>query len=280
MTALAALCGALAGAGLWLAALSLRPAPVRERRHTLTRPHFGGQLDRNCVAAGLGLGLLTLVITRWPVAAICAGTSGWLAAGMPRRAERERAEARTEAIALWTEMLRDSMGTARGVEGVLVATAGAAPLAIRPEVERMARRLPHEPLGDVLDDLATDLDHPLGDLVVTALRLTSTTGGRRVRDVLTDLAAAAYAESDSCRRIAVARQRPRAALTYTAIIIVGFVALLIVFSRDYLHPYETALGQVVLAAVAFYWATGFWWMYRMGRTNPIPRFLCKPGGAP
>ena len=273
MTALAALCGALIGAGLWLALTSLRPQPVPVRRQRNPIRWRGDRRRRNQLAAGIGSGIVVLVVTRWPVAGVGAAATGWLVAGMPGRAEQKRNEARTEAIALWTEMLRDSMGTARGVEGVLVATASAAPLAIRPEVERMARRLAREPLSEVLDDLADDLHHPLGDLVVTALRLTSTTGGRRVREVLTDLAAAAYAEAESHRRIAVARQRPRAALRYTALIIAGFVALLAVFSRDYLAAYGTPAGQAVLAAVGFYWAAGFWWMHRMGRPTPIPRYL-------
>lgn len=268
MIALVALCGVLVVGGLWLAVTSLRPVPVRP---SLPRTRFS--VDRARITVAVGAGLAVLVLSRWPMAAIGASLAGWVAAGLPRRSESERYEARTEAIALWTEMLRDSMGTARGVEGVLVATADAAPLAIRAEVQRMARRLAREPLGDVLDDLAADLDHPLGDLVVTALRLTSITGGRRVREVLADLASAAYAEADSHRRISVARQRPQAALRYTAIIIAGFVALLMVFSRDYLAPYGTALGQVVLAVVGFYWVAGFWWMSRMGRSAPVERFL-------
>jgi Flp pilus assembly protein TadB len=277
VTALAALCGALVVGGLWLAMSSWRPVPVTKTARQPQAP-ASALLERDRVIAAVGAGLLVLVLTRWPVAAIGAAVAGWSIAAMPRRADRERHEARTEAVALWTEMLRDSMGTARGVEGVLVATAAAAPVAIRPEIQRMAKRLSSEPLGDVLDDLAADLDHPLGDLVVTALRLTSTTGGRRVREVLADLAAAAYAEAESHRRIAVARQRPRAALKYTALIIGGFVGLLAVFSRRYLEPYDSAVGQVVLAAVGFYWAAGLWWMHRMGRSNPVPRFLTNASG--
>ena len=277
VTALAALCGALVVGGLWLAMSSWRPVPVVKTERP-AQARASALLDRDRVIAAVGSGLLVLVLVRWPVAAIGAAVAGWSIAAMPRRADRERHEARTEAIALWTEMLRDSMGTARGVEGVLVATAAAAPVAIRPEIQRMAQRLSSEPLGDVLDDLASDLDHPLGDLVVTALRLTSTTGGRRVREVLADLAAAAYAEAESHRRIAVARQRPRAALKYTALIIGGFVGLLAVFSGRYLEPYDGAVGQVVLAAVGFYWAGGLWWMHRMGRSNPVPRFLTNASG--
>lgn len=69
------------------------------------------------------------------------------------------------------------------------------------------------------------------------------------------------------------RLRLRRGGEYTAIVIVGFVALLVVFSRRYLEPYDSALGQVVLVFVGFYWAAGFWWMQRMGRGTPVERFL-------
>lgn len=271
MTLLAALAGLVTVGGIWVAVTSWRPVPATERT-----PTVGGRFDhmasRRLVAVTAGA-TLAVMITRWPIAAVAGGGIGWLVSGVAGRTKRREFDTRTEAIALWAEMLRDAIGTARGVEGVLVATAATAPLPIRTEVQTMARRLQHQSLDEVLDDLATDLDHPIGDLVVTALRLTSTAGGRQVRDVLGNLAAAAYAEAESHRRIEVARERPRSAMRYTAIIIGGFVALLIVFSRRYLEPYDSALGQVVLVFVGFYWAAGFWWMHRMGRASAVERFL-------
>lgn len=271
MTVLAALCGLVTIAGIWFAIASWRPVPATERRPRPASPF--DRVDRRRLVAVAAGALLVLVITRWPIAAVAGGGIGWVVSGMGGRNERRELDKRTEAIALWAEMLRDAIGTARGVEGVLVATAATAPLPIRAEVQRMARRLQHQSLDLVLDDLAADLDHPIGDLVVTALRLTSTAGGRQVRDVLANLAAAAYAEAESHRRVEVARERPRSAMRYTAIIIGGFVALLVVFSRRYLEPYDSALGQVVLVFVGFYWAAGFWWMQRMGRVNSVERFL-------
>jgi Flp pilus assembly protein TadB len=270
VTAIASLAGLLVVGGLWLAATSWRPVPEGQRR--IPRQSSSGEAQRRLVL-GLAGALVTLVVTRWPVAAAAAGVAAWAVAGSGGRKVRRALDKRTEAIALWAEMLRDAIGTARGVEGVLVATASTAPLPIRPEVQRMARRLQHESLDTVLDDLADDLDHPIGDLVVTALRLTSTAGGRQVRDVLANLAAAAYAEAESRRRVDVARERPRSAMRYTAMIIGGFVTLLVIFSRKYLDPYDSALGQVVLVFVGFYWAAGFWWMHRMGRVTPVERFL-------
>lgn len=268
MTAVVGSAGAVAVWGLWLAVVSWGKVPVRppaSRRGPVSRLVW-----RRLAVAG-GVGLVVLVISRWPVAALAATAGGWVAAGRSRR--RVDAEVRTEAIALWAEMLRDSMGASRGVEGVLTATAATAPLAIRGELQRAAERLRREPLGVVLDDLADELDHPLGDLVVTALRLTSTGGGRRLREVLSDLAAAAYAEADAQRRVAVARQRPRSAMRYTAIVIAAFVAGLVAFSPDYLEPYRSALGQLVLAVVIGYWALGLWWMSRMARPATVGRVL-------
>lgn len=283
MTALAALAGALVAGGSWLAVTSWRPQAIPARR-----PKRGAGLDRQsrqrlvaCVAAGL----VALVVTRWPVAAIAAGVAGWLLAGPNAGAARRREAEQTEAIALWAEMLRDAMGTGRGVEGVLVATAGVAPLPIRPAVEALAGRLQPARNGDrrvtldeALGQLAVDLAHPLGDLVVTALRISAAEGATRVRDVLADLATAAYTSAESTRRIDVARARPRAAMRYTAGLIGGFVLLLLVFSRDYLEPYGSPVGQLVLALVAAYWAVGLWWMHRMGRSDPTPRWLAAGNG--
>lgn len=272
MTALAALSGALFASGVLLLVSGVRPTePIRpgERRRRAV------DVDPAQPIGAAACAVLALVITRWPVAAIGAGLAGWFAAVPLVRRQRVSDAARAEALALWVEMLRDAMGTARGIEGVLVATAGTAPAAIRPEVARMARRLAYDPLDDALDGLADDLDHPLGDLVVTALRLASRAGARQTRDVLADLAATAYREAEMHQRVEVARQRPRTAMRWVTAIIGGFITLLVVFARDYLRPYETAVGQLVLVFVATYWGLGFWWMARMGRIAPIERFLAR-----
>jgi tight adherence protein B len=273
MTALAALAGFLIVGGFWVAVTSWRPVPIVPVQHRQKLPV--DPLRRSRILAAVGLAAVVLLVTRWPVAALAGAAVGWAVAGVQGRKQRLSVERRTEAIALWAEMLRDAIGTARGVEGVLVATAATSPLPIRAELETMARRIQHEPLAEVLDGLAEDLDHPLGDLVVTALRLTSTAGGRHVREVLASVAAAAYAEAESHRRVEVARERPRTAMKYTAIVIAGFVGVLVVFSHRYLSPYDSAAGQLVLLFVGAYWAAGFWWMQRMGRAEPVDRFLAK-----
>ena len=170
-------------------------------------------------------------------------------------------------------MLRDAVGTARGLEGVLATTSVAAPPPIRDEVRRMADRLEIDGLQPALAGLADDLDHPTADLVVAALRLSATAGGSHLRAVLGGLAKAAQDDASSRARIDVARERPRAAMRYTALIIGGFVALLLAFSRSYLAPYSSTTGQVVLLVVGLYWGAGFLWMKRMGQEEPAERLF-------
>src|SRR5690606_2977763 len=117
MTLLAAMSGALCLGGLFLAVTSWRPVPV-STHPGIRLDRLSGPEARRVVAAAAGA-LVALVITRWPIAAIAGALAGWAIVGGTGRHARQERRARTEAIALWAEMLRDTVGTARGVEGVL-----------------------------------------------------------------------------------------------------------------------------------------------------------------
>jgi hypothetical protein len=286
MAALGALAGIGLAAGIWLLVTGLRSdtasTGTAPRGGRAGRPRWAGsggrfgalRWDRIGLAAAAGL--VTLLITRWPVAGASAAAAAWFVPLPGERAARQQAEARTAALAQWCASLRDAAGTARGIEGILVATAPAAPAAIHAEIARMATRLEAQPLDVVLDRLAEDLDQPIGDLVATALRLAAASGSRRVRQVLGDLATAAELEASMRRRVDIARQRPRSTIRLVALIVAVFVGGLVVFSRRYLAPYGTPVGQLVLAGVALYWAAGFWWMSRLGRLPHGHRLLRAP----
>lgn len=267
--------------GAWLLATGLweRPAasPAAPAHRARRLPQLPASLRVERVALMATAGVLVLLVSRWPVAGVGAAVAAWWVPLPGQRAAQQKAEARTAALAQWCASLRDAAGTARGIEGILTATAPAAPAPIRAEIGRMATRLEGQRLDLVLDRLAEDLDHPIGDLVVTALRLASTAGSRRVRQVLGDLAVAAELEASMRRRVDVARQRPRSTVRLVAIIVTAFVAGLVVFAGDYLDPYSTAVGQLVLTGIALYWAAGFWWLARLGKVPQAQRFLVPRG---
>jgi hypothetical protein len=272
VTGAAYLAGLAAAIGLFLCATGLQQRPVaagsrRSRRlfrFDLPTPARAGSM--------VGAALVVLVITRWPVAAVAAGCVVAFVTSNTLRRRVEDAE-KAEALTVWAEMLRDATGTPRGIEGVLVATADGAPLLLRPAVQRLARRLPYEPLDVALVGLADDLDHPVGDLMVTALRLSARAGGRQIRAVLDDLAAMAREEARMHRRVEVARARPKADMRSVLMIMGIFVLAFSFLGRTYLEPYGTVRGQVVLLLVLAIWAMGIWAMARLGRGRPSERFL-------
>lgn len=274
MIALVLVEGIAVVAGLFLAASGLQRAPVpahpprrRWRRLDVPSPERIALVGASAVAV--------LLFTRWPVAALVAGIAAAFGTSPSLRRQVDDAE-KAEALTVWAEMLRDATGTPRGIEGVLVATAPGAPAPIRPHVQRLARRLPYDPLDVALDDLATDLDDPVGDLVVTALRLAARSGGRQIRAVLDDLASVARQKARMHRRIEVARARPRSDMRAVIVVMSAFVVLFVLVARDYLDPYDTAIGQAVLGLVATCWATGVWAMTLLARSQSLERFLARP----
>ena len=278
MTSLALLCGIFVVVGLLLAVSGLRKQPVGPPRpHRSPSERLGRHFEvpsPERVALIVGAVAGVVLLTRWPVAAIAAGVAALVVTSPAMRQQTGDAE-KAEALTVWAEMLRDATGTPRGIEGVLVATANGAPLLIRPHVVRLARRLPYEPLDEALDGLAADLRHPVGDLVVTALRLAARSGGRQIRAVLDDLATVAREEARMHRRVDVARARPRSDMRAVLIIMLAFVLLFILAARKYLEPYGTPTGQLMLCIVFLCWGAGVWVMSRLGRARPIERFLSE-----
>jgi hypothetical protein len=278
VSALAALAGLVFAVGVALVVSGARRAPVAPERTEARR--LRAELVASRAAMAGGAGLVTLVLTRWPVAAVGAGVGVYVLAGRRGRVSPAAEIDRTEAMASWAEMLRDGVGTPRGIEGIITSTASSAPALIRPAVMRFAHRLAWQDLHDALPELAAELDHRIGDLIVTALDISARTGARQVRAVLDDLAEAAREEARMLRRQEVARARPRSEMRQVVFISAAVVVALALVGQDYLAPYRTGWGQVVLCVVAGLWAVGFTAMARLARSEPVERFLTVGAATP
>lgn len=277
MNALAMTLGAGLGLGAMLVAWGLwprsgtagRPAPPSPPTKRWQPP------DTRQLVLALAVAVAVMVVTRWPVLALAAGAAAWWALSRDDHTHHTAIE-RTEALATWAEMLRDATGTPRGIEGVLVTTASSAPIPIRGIVTRFAERLTYQPLDLALPDLADELDHPLGDQIVASIGLSATSGAREIRAVLDDLAAAARDEARMLRRLEVSRQRPRSDMRQVVAIVAAVIGALSLVGRDYLQPYSSLGGQLVLTVAGVLWIGGFAWMARLGRIEPPRRFLTSP----
>ncbi len=180
-----------------------------------------------------------------------------------------------EALAVWTEQLRDTMAGARGLEQALVATAVTAPDPLRPAVQRLSSRLGMMPLPRALRGLATDVDHPLADFVTAALMVAAENHVRDLVSLLTHLAECCRDDVRMRTRVWVARARLRSAVRIIVAVIVSFVAGLLLLQRDYLRAYASGAGIAVLLVIITMFATSLMMMVRLGRFESVSRFIAR-----
>jgi len=224
-------------------------------------------------------GLLVLAVTGWVVAGAVAGVA---VVALPQilggKAARQAAIERTEAIASWTEMIRDSIVAASGLEEAIVATAPVAPAPIGSEVRALVRRLDHQRLPDALVAFGSDLDHPSADLVVAALVIASRMEASDLSGLLSRLAEATRGEARMRIRVEVGRTRVRTATKVIVGVVAVAVAFLAVTNRAYLGVYDSAAGQMMLAIVGGIFAVGGWLLARMANIEMPERFTARADG--
>ncbi len=182
--------------------------------------------------------------------------------------------ARLEAMASWTESLRDTIAGAVGLEQAIPATAVNAGAAIRPSLNLLVDRLRiREPLANALLAFAEDIDDPSADVICGALVLNARLRGPGLRDVLTALAVSAREELDLRRRIEASRKSVRRSVRIVLVIVLGVMAGLSLLNRSYVKPYSTLEGQVVLLLVVAFLAGGLVWLRSLASSRKTERFL-------
>lgn len=268
--ALAAVLGAGTGIGLLLVAAGVRgrdpgrPRPRLMRRHPQAKGGPAGRQRMLRIAGAVTVGLVAAVASGWLVGGLLAGLGCWW---LPRLLGPDRGQARRldriEAVATWTEMLRDILAAASGLEQAILATAGLAPPAITTEITGLAARLQRgQRLAPALRATAEELADPTADLVIAALVLAAEHQARQLTDLLGSLAGAAREQAAMRLRVEAGRARSRTSVRVIAGTTVVFAVALVVLDRPYLAAYDTGTGQLVLLTVGALFAVGFAWMTR------------------
>jgi Flp pilus assembly protein TadB len=278
-TALAALLGVGAGLGVLLLVSGTRTTSATERRPVRTRPAISPARLRRLLTA-LAVGVLVLVATRWLAAALGSAllVSSWdRVFGGTRRAQH--ATARLEALAGWTESLRDLVATGVALPEALPATVPSAAAVLAVPLQRLADRLTaREPLEQAVRALGDDLDDGGADLVVAALVLNARAQGRALEAVLSALAVSLRGQVRVRRTIEAERRSTRRAvqIVVAVTLLTGFGLCL--GNPAYVAPYRTGAGQLMLAVVVAVFGAGFGWLARLSALPSTPRLLA-PNGA-
>jgi tight adherence protein B len=238
-------------------------------------------LDRRStrqLGVALVAGLVALLVTRWALAGVAAAAILVL---WPRlfgggRAGRRQLE-KIEALAAWTESLRDTATAAAGLEQAIPATVGAAHALLRAPVRDLAARLDGRvPLPEALARFADDVDDPAADMVVAALSLNARQRAGGLERILTSLAASSRTELEMRRKVEHERRALRRQAQRIAFAVLSFVALQALFARGWVEPYSTPMGQLVLMILAGIFLGAFARMRSLSNGEIEARFLTSP----
>lgn len=279
MIIFAALAGALiaAGAVLFAAELTRRaPAPGTPPRRLLSPARLlsAGLYRRGAVA--LVVGLLLLVLTGWPVAAIAGAVAVIFLPKITGNRNAKRQTEMLEGLEQWIRRLADMLTASRGLQDALEASAKAAPEAIAGPVTALARRLAARVATDeALRAFADEINDPAGDRIAAALIIATSQRGGGVRGVLTALAEMLARDVASRREIEADRAQHRTTLRWIIIFVAGFT-LFAILNKSYSAPYRTLMGEGMLAVVAGLYAAGLIWLHKLGQIPGPARFLDQP----
>jgi len=223
---------------------------------------------------GAGVGILGFVVTGWiAVAFACLLGVRYLPSTLVHQKNRRTVEAKTVALATWLEQLRDTVAVSSGLEQALVATSAVGPEAIAPELQRLSARLAYQDPVMSLRLFADELDTSLGDFLVSALTMAIRHQARDLSGLLTQLAESAHEQHRASVRVWVGRARTRSSVRIIVSAVVIFVLGLLVLNYQYLQPYSTGEGQVVLVGVVCVFAFAFIQLQRLADSDHEHRFV-------
>lgn len=272
------LAGSLLGLGLgvgvvasYAAARGYRPGTPR----LVAAARAAGPGPARRWSAGIALGVVLVIVTGWVALALgVAVLVGFWPALFGARTQLTTQIATLEALAAWTESLRDEITTHAGLPDALMSTTAHPPQALAGPLGAFAGRVAHhEPMTSALRRLAQDIDDPVADHTVAALILAANVQGSQLTDVLAALA------WDTRRRVADRRaatvdyrgkQRNTRLIVLATLVMVTFIAVLL---PEWAAEYRTPTGQVVLFVAAGFFAAGFVVLARLSRWVQSARFV-------
>ena len=267
-------CGAAFGLGLFGVLLT-----AKRINETAGKSHFSiievktKLLNSMQFLGGPAIAVVAYLVTGWLLVSV---VTGLVVSAVPalKSKQRLRRDERglADAIATWTEQLRDTLAGAHGLEQAIVATSLHAPLAISSAVGRLSAQIQYGKLSDGLRRFADDVDHPISDFVSAALITATEYQARDLAQLLGHLAQCARDEGRMRTRIWVGRARTRSSVRIISVVVISFVSGLIVFNREYLSVYSSFDGQVILSGIFILFGSSLIMLDQFSRISAPQRF--------
>ena len=268
-------CGAAFGLGLFGVLLNIKKAnESSSKKHVSILEVKTKFLNSLKFFGGPAVALVTYLMTAWLLVSV---VTGLVVSAVPalKSKQRLRRDERglADAIATWTEQLRDTLAGAHGLEQAIVVTSVHAPLAISSAVSRLSAQIQYGKLSDGLRRFADDVDHPISDFVSAALITATEYQARDLAQLLGHLAQCARDEGRMRTRIWVGRARTRSSVRIITFVVIGFVCALVVFNREYLNVYSSFEGQIILSGIFILFGCSLIMLDQFSRIAAPQRFI-------
>ncbi|MFJ8142698.1 type II secretion system F family protein [Streptomyces sp. NPDC096013] len=178
-----------------------------------------------------------------------------------------------EALSEWTQRLAGLLRLGMGLEQAMIASRRGAPEELAGQIVNLSDRLR---LGwrpeEALRAFADELDDITADKVAAALILSASDRGPGLAQGLEDLAATVREEVAGKRKVEADRAKSRTTVRWMTLITLGIVVAGF-FVPSFTRPYNTLLGQLVLAFLTAGFIATLALMRSLGSFRHTARFL-------
>ncbi|MCL2736798.1 MAG: type II secretion system F family protein [Propionibacteriaceae bacterium] len=271
MAVIIACLGVLVGCGVWLIVGGARKAP--RRRIHVRWPRLDWRSPWTIGAALVAVGLVVALTTGWVVAVVVLPVIG---IGLPYligTTDRGVDIAKLEAMEEWTRSLSGILTAGAGIEQALVGTWRSTPAPLKPEVSRLVARLRARwTTQAAIRAFADDLDDPTGDIIAANLLLGAQRRGDGLATILEGLAESVALDIRARRQVEADAAKPRTTARWVTIITAVVLAGLF-FTGDYVAPYKSGMGQLILLVLLGAYGVVLAWMKKVAAGPPPLRFL-------
>ena len=280
-TLTAVVAAALIGTGILLAILGFLPIPAPTSAPK--RPHRRSMKRATLIKIVVGgvIGLIAAVITGWVILIAVVPVAIFAVPYLLGSGNSHTDIKRLDALDEWSRSLAGVLGAGVSLEQAMIATQGSTAAPIQPQVNALVARLKSRmSTEEALRRFATDLDDTTADKMVCALIMGAQRRNVGLAPILEDLAESVAEDVASRRLIQAERAKQDSVVRYTTWITVVVFAGFLLLGGTYVAPYGTPIGQPVLALLLGIYIAVLVWFRKLNRTQPLPRLLSDPAGAP
>jgi tight adherence protein B len=253
--------GSMCALGVWVTILGATGRLRLDRAVTVTstkRFRWITGTTRQVVGALMVAGFTVAVTRWWALFPIIVGGTVLFGGRFSKRAGVAASMDAAEALAVWCERVRDTLGAGAGLTAAFHAAARSSHDVLAGPANRLAERASSSGVGPALIEFGAEVNHPSADSMVMALMLAEQRGGKELISLL-------GAEVESIRHeLAVEREEDAVRSRYrTAVRIIVAVMLVSIqvyrlLSKTFLAPYDSLTGQIVLFVLGLIVLVALW----------------------